>query len=60
LFTNFTADAEGITTEKIIDRLLQTVPEPMPEDYRAGKPKAAAAAPSAPAPAAPAETPQQA
>jgi len=52
LFTNFTADAEGITTEKIIDRLLQTVPEPMPEDYRAGKPKAAAvAAPSAPAPA---------
>ena len=34
LFTNFNADAEGITTEKIIDRLLATVPEPSPEDYR--------------------------
>jgi MoxR-like ATPase len=56
LFTNFNADAEGVTTEKIIDRLLQTVPEPMPEDYRAGKAKpvpavaAAAAAPTAPPP----------
>jgi MoxR-like ATPase len=51
LFTNFNADAEGITTEKIVDRLLQTVPEPMPEDYRAGKAKPAPAAASAPAPA---------
>ena len=56
LFTNFNADAEGVTTEKIIDRLLQTVPEPMPEDYRAGKAKpvpavaAAAVAPTAPPP----------
>ena len=34
LFTNFNADAEGVTPEKIIDRLLQTVPEPTPDDYR--------------------------
>jgi MoxR-like ATPase len=74
LFTNFNADAEGITTEKIVDRLLQTVPEPMPEDYRAGKAKPVPAAASAPAPApapagaaatatapaTPAETPPQA
>jgi MoxR-like ATPase len=51
LFTNFNADAEGITTEKIIDRLLSTVPEPAPEDYRAAKAKpAAAAAAATPAP----------
>jgi MoxR-like ATPase len=47
LFTNFNADAEGITTEKIIDRLLATVPEPSPEDYR----QAGRARPPAPAPA---------
>jgi MoxR-like ATPase len=34
LFTNFNADAEGITPEKIVDRLLVTVQEPRPEDYR--------------------------
>jgi MoxR-like ATPase len=34
LFTNFNADAEGITPEKIIERLLTTVPEPAAEDYR--------------------------
>ena len=34
LFTNFNADAEGIGPEKIIDRLIQHVPEPTPEDYR--------------------------
>ena len=44
LFTNFNADAEGITPEKIVDRLVQTVPEPRPEDYRT--PRARAAAPS--------------
>ena len=46
LFTNFNADAEGITPEKIVDRLLTTVPEPRPEDYRTSR---ARAAPSAPA-----------
>ena len=44
LFTNFNADAEGITPEKIVDRLLTTVPEPRPEDYRT--PRAQPAAPS--------------
>jgi len=59
LFTNFNADAEGITTEKIIDRLLATVPEPSPEDYRqrAAKavpvPVAASATATAAPPAAP-------
>jgi len=53
LFTNFNADAEGITTENIIDRLLKTVPEPMPEDYRhpAAAPPTEAAAPVAGEPA---------
>jgi len=46
LFTNFNADAEGISPENVIERLLKTVPEPMPEDYRQG-----AARPAAPAPA---------
>ncbi|MBM4018779.1 MAG: MoxR family ATPase [Planctomycetes bacterium] len=58
LFTNFNADAEGITTEKIIERLLVTVPEPSPEDYRrtAARPAAATAhaAPTATTQAAPA------
>jgi MoxR-like ATPase len=36
LFTNFTADAEGITAEKIIERLLAAVQEPAPEAYRPG------------------------
>jgi MoxR-like ATPase len=40
IFTNFNADAEGMTPGKIIDRLLQTVPEPMPEDYRQARAKA--------------------
>jgi MoxR-like ATPase len=34
LFTNFNADAEGITPDKIIDMLLTAVPEPKLEDYR--------------------------
>jgi len=59
LFTNFNADAEGITTENIIDRLLKTVPEPMPEDYRhvparpAAQTHAAGTAHAAPPPAPP-------
>jgi MoxR-like ATPase len=28
IFTNFNADAEGVDTEQILDKLLQTVPEP--------------------------------
>jgi MoxR-like ATPase len=34
LFTNFNADAEGITPDKLIDMLLAAVPEPKLEDYR--------------------------
>ena len=33
LFTNFNADAEGVTPEKIIAKLLETVPEPSEKDY---------------------------
>ena len=50
LFTNFNADAEGITPEDIIERLLKIVPEPMPKDYRKAPAPAPAQAP-APAPA---------
>jgi len=54
LFTNFNADAEGITTENIIDRLLKGVPEPMPEDYRqpSSPPPKPSPPPAQPAPAA--------
>ncbi|HUT56510.1 MAG TPA: MoxR family ATPase [Phycisphaerae bacterium] len=34
LFTNFNADAEGIKPDDIIDRLIETVAEPMAEDYK--------------------------
>jgi MoxR-like ATPase len=33
LFTNFTADSEGISVEDIIERILRTVPEPSEKDY---------------------------
>ncbi len=35
IFTNFTADSEGITPMKLIERLLETVPEPSEKDYAA-------------------------
>ena len=34
IFTNFNADAEGLTPDKIIKRLLETVPEPSEKDYK--------------------------
>ncbi len=34
IFTNFNADAEGIDTDQIIERLLKTIPEPQEEHYR--------------------------
>ena len=43
LFTNFNADAEGITPETIVERLIQTVSEPTAEDYRQSRGKTAAA-----------------
>ncbi len=34
LFTNFNADAEGVSADAIVEKLLQTVPEPNIEDYK--------------------------
>jgi len=34
IFTNFNADAEGVTVEDIVKRLLDTVSEPSESDYR--------------------------
>ena len=34
IMTNFHAEAEGVTPDKIVGRLLEHVPEPRPEDYR--------------------------
>jgi MoxR-like ATPase len=28
IFTNFNADADGVSVDDVIDRLVQTVPEP--------------------------------
>ncbi len=33
MFTNFTADSEGMDTDKIVKRLLEAVPEPDERDY---------------------------
>lgn len=33
MFTNFTADAEGITPDRIIEMLIDTTSEPQPQDY---------------------------
>ena len=34
IFMNFSADAEGVTVEDIIQRLLETIIEPSEADYR--------------------------
>jgi len=34
IFTNFNADAEGVTVEDIVERLLNTIAEPSEADYR--------------------------
>jgi MoxR-like ATPase len=34
VFTNFNADAEGMTSDSLIDKLLETVKEPSADDYR--------------------------
>ena len=33
MFTNFTADSEGVNTDKIVQKLLEAVPEPGEKDY---------------------------
>ena len=35
MFTNFNADAEGITPDRIVEMLIEVIPEPRVEDYRA-------------------------
>jgi len=37
LFTNFNADAEGITPERIVSDLIKKIPEPKPSEYAAAK-----------------------
>jgi len=39
IFTNFNADAEGVTPDQLIDMLLRAVPEPQVEDYKAQPPE---------------------
>ncbi len=34
LFTNFNADAQGVTTDQIIDQLIDAVKEPGAQEYR--------------------------
>ena len=34
IFTNFNADAEGVTPDRIVEMLIENVPEPRPEEYR--------------------------
>ena len=33
MFTNFTADSEGVNTDKIVQKLIEAVPEPGEKDY---------------------------
>ena len=35
MFTNFTADSEGMDTDKIVQKLIEAVPEPGEKDYPA-------------------------
>jgi MoxR-like ATPase len=61
IFTNFNADAEGVDVDQIIEKLLETVPEPSygepvtprPRAERAARPAAAPPAPPTPPPVAP-------
>jgi len=52
MFTNFNADAEGITPDNVVEMLIQAVPEPKPDEYAKGTqaPKAPAV-PKGPPPA---------
>jgi MoxR-like ATPase len=58
MFTNFNADAEGITPDNVVEMLIKAVPEPKPDDYAKGTqaPKAPAV-PKGPAPATPVAKP---
>ena len=52
IFTNFNADAEGLTPDHIIEMLLQSVSEPKVEDYRTGTKVKAKTTRTAPVPTA--------
>ena len=60
IFTNFNADAEGIDVDQVIEKILETVPEPAygepvtPRPRTERRPSPAAPAPAGPAPASPA------
>ena len=63
LFTNFNADAEGIDVDRVIEKILQTVPEPSYGEPIAAKqaksvPAAVAAKPPAPLAAPPMQNPK--
>ncbi len=63
IFTNFNADAEGVDVEQVIEKIIQTVPEPAYGETIATQPQRAKTqvpAPSKPAPAAAAPQPYQA
>jgi MoxR-like ATPase len=34
IFTNFNADAEGVSADRVVDMLIKAVAEPRVEDYR--------------------------
>ena len=34
IFTNFTADSEGVTADSLVQKLIETIPEPGAEDYK--------------------------
>ena len=44
IFTNFNADAEGVDVDQVIEKLLQTVPEPTYGEGAAAHPRSASAA----------------
>jgi MoxR-like ATPase len=48
IFTNFNADAEGVTADHVVDMLLKAVPEPRIEDYKADRPPEQAEPPQKP------------
>ncbi len=50
IFTNFTADAEGVEVDEVIDKILETIPEPSYGDAVSAQPRqVSVAAPPSPA-----------
>jgi len=60
IITNFNADAEGIDVDQIIERILETVPEPAYGETVAGRGRGARAAPAPVEPAVPTPPPAMA